>query len=277
MQNIDKHLCRICGQISSFTDICFKTYGEYNLYKCNYCGTVMVNSRPTAEQLKEVYDFLFSQGGYKGHRDRHQKLLTGKSPRSPFQRKMLRKIGALTQGRCMVEIGGGTGAFGIMASSKGWHYVDYDISEVAVNFVRMLGLEAYCFEEADFPPIQKDSVDAVVMWEVIEHVWPVHQYLMKIRESLHDNGVLAISTPNSRRRGYMRSLAFPGLGSPPIHVNFFTEESLSATLQSAGYTRVRFIHRRIYRPEATLRSMVYNLKVALGIYETKTLYVLAQP
>lgn len=237
----------------------------------------MVDSRPTPEELREVYDTLFAEGGYKVYCDRHRDLLAGKLPKSPFLKgKMLHKTEQLTPGRTMVEIGGGTGAFGTIASSQGWHYTDYDISKVAVDFVRDLGLEAHCFEETDLPPIQEDSADVIVMWEVIEHIWPVHQYLVRLRDALHRNGVLAISTPNLGRKGYMNSLAHPGLSSPPIHLNFFTRETLSAALGAAGYSKVEFVHRRVYRPQLKLRSLIYNAKIALGIYETKTLYALAR-
>ncbi|MBP8973522.1 MAG: class I SAM-dependent methyltransferase [Anaerolineae bacterium] len=278
MEDMNHESCRICGQTTSFTDLHFRTNGEYRLHKCDRCGTVIVDSRPTSEELSEVYDTLFAEGGYKVYRDRHRDLLAGKLPKSPFLKgKMLHKIGQLAPGRTMVEIGGGTGAFGAIVSSQGWSYADYDISQVAVGFVRDLGLEAHCFEETDLPPIQENSVDAIVMWEVIEHIWPVHQYLVKLRDALHRNGVLAISTPNLRRKGYMNSLAHPGPNSPPIHLNFFTQEALSATLEAAGYSRIQFIHRRVYRSDLKLRSLIYNAKIALGIYETKTLYVLAIP
>lgn len=271
-----KVCCRICGQSSSLDDLQFKTNGGYSLLKCNYCETVIVDSRPSPSELQRTYDNLFESGGYEQHRDEHHALLTGNSVKRPYQAKILRTIERLEPGKTLVEIGGGTGAFGVLASSRGWHYCDYDVSQAAVDFVRSLRLNAEHFDENELPPLTSNSTDVIVMWEVLEHIWPVHQYLVRLREALRPNGLVIISTPNLKRRGYMDSLSKPGLGSPPIHLNFFTRTSLDTALRAAGFTQIDFISRRLYRPQLNFQSIVRHVKIALGVEATKTLYVIAR-
>lgn len=269
-------LCRICGQTTSFTNLHFQTNGGYILQKCDRCESVIVDSRPTHTELERTYDILFWDGEYEQHRNEHQALLAGKNFKRPYQQGLLRRIERLAPGKTMVEIGGGTGAFGAIVVSKGWRYSNYDISKVAVDFVNQLGLEAEYFEETTLPPIPRNSADVIVMWEVIEHIWAVHEYLVRLRDSLRHNGLLAVSTPNLQRRGYMASLTQPGLGSPPIHLNFFSQQSLHAALATAGFAEINFIHRRIYRPQPNFQSLSRHFRIALGIEATKTLYAIAR-
>lgn len=278
MRDTTRTQCRICGQNSSFNNLHYKTNGGHGLVKCTYCQTVTVDSRPTAEELQETYNQLFESGGYKQHRDEFEALLAGRPVKRPYQTKILRRIERVTPGRRLIEIGGGAGAFGTIASSRGWDYCDYDISATAVDFSRKLGLDAAQFDESDLPPLARnsDSADVIVMWEVLEHIWPVHDYLLRLRESLRPNGLIVISTPNLKRRGYMSSLGKPGLSSPPIHLNFFTRTSLEVTLRTAGFTRIDLVSRKIYRPQLNLRSIIRHFRIAVGAEETKTLYAIGR-
>ncbi len=176
----------------------------------------------------------------------------------------------------MVEIGGASGTFGVMAVSRGWDYVGYDISEVAVNLSRQLALDARLFEVGAVPPLSQQCADCVVMWEVIEHVWNVHEYLLRIREGLDGKGVLLLSTPNFEQRGYKESLAKPGLGSPPIHINFYySNASLQSTLQAAGFTNIRVFVRKISSPRPSIGNIFKYGKMFLGLEPGKTLYATA--
>ena len=113
---------------------------------------------------------VFERGGYEQHRAEFELIKSGKPPHEFYRGRLLKRIQRMCNGRSLIEIGGGTGSFGVLVKSRGWNYVNYDISEVAVNFCRELSLEAYCFDGGSPPPLFPQSADAVVMWEVIEHV-----------------------------------------------------------------------------------------------------------
>ncbi len=152
--------------------------------------------------------------------------------------------------------------------------IGFDISETAVNLSRQLGLDARLFEVDNVPPLCQQSADCVVMWEVIEHVWNVHEYLVRIYESLTDGGALLLSTPNFEQRGYKESLAKPGLGSPPIHINFYTTRSLESTLQAAGFHKIHIFVRRLYFFKLSKVNVVKYAKMFLGFEPGKTIYVI---
>jgi SAM-dependent methyltransferase len=173
----------------------------------------------------------------------------------------------------MIEIGGGSGAFGLLAARRGWEYVDFDISRTAIDLVRQLDLTAQEFGPDSLPPLAEQSADVVVMWEVIEHVWDVHGYLNVIKKALHPDGILLISTPNWLTKAHQENDYWGPLGSPPIHVNFFTRDSLGKVLSAAGFGRNRIIQRRMYRPDSSL-SWSDSLKTALHIRAPHSLYAM---
>lgn len=226
--------------------------------------------------MERAYNHLFEKGAYARHRREFEMLKSGHLPRAFYRKRLLGRIEERLDARRLVEIGGGTGSFGVLARSRGWNYTDYDISEVAVGFARQLSLDAHRFSAGAVPPLAPRSVDLVVMWEVIEHVWNVHAYLRVIGESLRPGGAFLFSTPNYDQREYQSFLdeGFPS--SPPIHLNFFTEESLRNSLRASGHFETPHIFkRRVYRPDPTFNDMLRSLRMALFLERPRKLYGIA--
>jgi SAM-dependent methyltransferase len=277
MQNGNTRKCRICGKHAQPASTMVVSNG-YALESCVDCQTVMVGEPPEDEGFKGIYDQLFSDGGgaYENHRASFEKMKAGGMPRIRFRSRLLKSVEAMCEGRRLIEIGGGTGSFGMLASSRGWRYTDFDISGVAVDFARKLSLDAHVFRAGDAPPLAPQSADVIAMWEVIEHVWNVNQYLQAIRDALRPGGVFLFSTPNYARRAYQASIGNGTSGSsPPVHINFFTKESLEKSLSACGFTSVRIVRQRLHKPAPTLHSIVDNLRIALSLDESKTLYGVA--
>ena len=190
-----------------------------------------------------------------------------------FRKRILGQIERKSPGRRMVEIGGGTGSFGVLAQSRGWEYVDYDISETAIQFARQLGVKAELFGVDDVPPLPEDSTDVVVMWEVIEHVWNIHDYLSVIHKALIPGGLFVLSTPNS---GTMRHVErWEPIGLPPIHSSFFTADSLERSLRRHGFEPARVYGRRLYLPRLSFRSIRLAMSYALRLIPPETLIAIA--
>jgi 2-polyprenyl-3-methyl-5-hydroxy-6-metoxy-1,4-benzoquinol methylase len=231
--------------------------------------------RPESGDIATLYDRLFREGEYEQHRAEYEAIKAGKRVRSFYRSYLLNRIERSCRKGNMIEIGGGTGAFGVLAKSRGWQYLNYDISNVAVDYARELGLKAFVFDVQKIPPLPPRSANAVVMWEVIEHVWNVHGYLAAILESLKPNGALILSTPNFDFQSEFEKTR-PALCTPPVHINFFTEHSLKLTLEHAGFINVQIIKRRLYRPSINIKSIIMSLKWFFALYPPQTLYAIAR-
>ncbi|MCG8459500.1 MAG: class I SAM-dependent methyltransferase [Holophagales bacterium] len=254
-----------------------RTVAGYSLDRCPDCGSVLADRCPADSEVAAIYEELFAGEGYLQHRREFEALKAGRRQCGRYRLAQLRRLGREVEGRVMVELGGGTGAFGVEAVKAGWSYTDHDISPHALDCARQLGLDARSMEPHAFPRLDPGSVDAVVMWEVLEHIWPVHAFLGAARESLRPGGALLLSTPNWRRSGYQRSDSWGPLSSPPVHLGFFDPPALEAVLRGAGFGRVRCWTRRLYAPVPPSRKAFRrSWRLAVGLEPGPTLYALAR-
>jgi SAM-dependent methyltransferase len=267
--------CRICGERAALV-LTGREINTYPLVRCPACGTYMASRRPEPAELAQTYDEMFSGGDYARHRDEFEQLRAGRTLPQPFRSRMLKRVERLSRGRSVVEIGGGSGAFGVLARSRGWSYRGYDVSGVAAGYARELGLDAHVFDGSSVPPLEPASADLVVMWEVIEHVWDVQEYFRVIHQALRPGGQFVCSTPNYLRPAYQRTDDW-GVGmAPPVHLNFFTRESLQYALQRSGFASVHVFKRRLFRPSsAAPQALLQSARRLLSLEEPPTIYAVA--
>jgi 2-polyprenyl-3-methyl-5-hydroxy-6-metoxy-1,4-benzoquinol methylase len=273
---IVRRCCRACGSEAAF-DRTGITSNGYALVRCEACATVMTEREPAAAETQAIYNELFESGGYAQHRAEFDRLKAGRSVPNAYRLHMLKRLERMSSGRRLIEIGGGTGAFGVLAASRGWQYSGWDVSASAVAAATELSLNVRAFSPETVPPLAPGSADVVVAWEVIEHVVQLQLLLRAIRAALVPGGIFAGSTPNFQRPIYQKGLTRAGNSSAPIHVNFFTAASLSSVIRAAGFNQVTIVKRRLYRPDLTIGSIASSAGIAAGLLEPKTLYCLAKP
>ena len=230
--------CALCNRTD--THLVFRKF-EHDIVCCNYCGLVYANPRMSVKSVLARYSAEYfwneylpahgvKQGVYNlGHFDRHYR---------PMLALIRKNVGS--PGR-MLEIGTGAGFFLKTAERAGWEATGLEISDEAVSFARQeLGLNVTKMhaEQLDYPDL---AFDAVVMFEVIEHVFQPRHVLEKVHRVLRPGGVLMISTPN------FDALSRIALGknwavlSPGEHLYYFTEKTLKALLEVAGFRQIEFV------------------------------------
>jgi SAM-dependent methyltransferase len=82
-------------------------------------------------------------------------------------------------------------------------------------------------------PLADGSVDAVVNFQVIEHLWDQAQFVSECARVLRPSGLMMVSTPN-------RITFSPGRDTPinPFHTRELNADELSRLLADAGFTSV---------------------------------------
>jgi SAM-dependent methyltransferase len=134
-------------------------------------------------------------------------------------------------GRDILEAGFGEGygadlLTGIARSVIG---VDYDESAVAHVRARYPRVQAVHGNLAQLP-LPDASVDVVVNFQVIEHLWDQPQFVDECRRVLRPSGVLMMSTPN-------RITFTPGSDTPinPFHTRELNAAELTELLVDGGF------------------------------------------
>jgi SAM-dependent methyltransferase len=137
-------------------------------------------------------------------------------------------------GREVLEAGCGEGYGADLISGVARRLValDYDEATVAHVRARYPQVEAVHGNLAQLP-LGDASVDVVVNFQVIEHLWDQAQFVNECARVLRPSGVLMVSTPN-------RITFSPGRDTPinPFHTRELNAEELTALLVDAGFASV---------------------------------------
>lgn len=216
--------CRLCS--SPALQLHFEVQGSL-LDRCSACGFVQVRDRPSSEQLQALYGAgYFERGkyddGFAQKREGERRLL------------LLERAG-LAPGARVLDAGCATGDF-LEAGGRRYEMWGLDVSAHATDVARRRNsaMASRIFtgpvEEQTFQP---SFFDAIVMWDVIEHIWDPRGVLARLVTHLRPGGVLVLSTPDIgalTARIMRRRWAFM---TPPEHLGFFNAASLRFVLEQA--------------------------------------------
>jgi len=142
-----------------------------------------------------------------------------------------RRLLDLCAGRDVLEAGCGEGYGADLIASVARRVVavDYDAATVAHVAARYPRVEVVEGNLAALP-LTDASVDIVVNFQVIEHLWDQPQFVRECGRVLRPGGLLLMSTPN-------RITFSPGLDTPvnPFHTRELNAAELSELLTDGGF------------------------------------------
>ncbi|WAJ46771.1 class I SAM-dependent methyltransferase [Mycobacterium sp. Aquia_216] len=137
-------------------------------------------------------------------------------------------------GRDVLEAGCGEGYGADLIAGVARRVVAVDYDEAAVAHVRSRypRVEVMRANLAELP-LPDTSMDVVVNFQVIEHLWDQTQFVKECARVLRPSGLLMMSTPN-------RLTFSPGRDTPinPFHTRELNADELTELLVDAGFTRV---------------------------------------
>ncbi|MGV9662363.1 class I SAM-dependent methyltransferase [Nocardia niigatensis] len=151
-----------------------------------------------------------------------------------FRRHEIAYVRMLEQcaGKVVLEAGSGEGyganmIAGVAARVTGLDYDDSAVAHVRAKYPRVEMVQGNL---ADLP-LDDASVDIVVNFQVIEHLWDQAQFLRECLRVLRPGGKLLISTPN-------RITFSPGRDTPlnPFHTRELNAAEMTELLAEAGFT-----------------------------------------
>ena len=239
--------CRICSH--SNLEHLFKSNG-YDIIKCNLCGVAQTSEIPSAEQLMSIYSNRYFE---------HKKYRLDQSASREMKRRMslLNHIG-VAQGSQVLDAGCATGDY-LWVAKKSYEMYGVDVSESAIGIARDRNPEIdhriFASEICDLE-IEKKSLDAVVLWDVLEHATDPADLLRFLALLLKPGGRLCFSTPNmgsAMARFAGKRWAFM---TPPEHQFFFTSNGISHLLRECGFTK---IYEKSLGKWTTLGFILYKL------------------
>jgi SAM-dependent methyltransferase len=261
--------CEVCG--GTRQTLLYDVDG-YPVVRCEDCGLVFAGRAQTAEELGALYDDSYWEdpdaegyGGYAAAEARKRMHFNG----------LVAELGRLRPPGDLFEIGSAYGFFLDEARRGGWRVRGVEPSASAARHAREdLGLDI-ASEPFSQLPVEAESVDCIVMWDVIEHLPDPRATVEAAHAWLRPGGVLALSTGDvdsltARLHGRDWSLL-----TPPWHQFFFSRRTMRRLLESSGFEIVRVGGDGNVAVDATSRSPRIPRPIARAL-QTRAVVTLAR-
>lgn len=206
---------------------------KYNLGQCYSCKLIFCLTIFSQDEFVKVYDELYNKANanYKYHSVvEYNMLLENKTIKVGFHRaKLLKKYVLNKKCQSVLEIGSGVGLIGsyIRQHDATVNYTGIEIDKEAFEKSQTLGLNTI---NDDFKAMDtiEETFDVIMLWEVLEHLQDLKSFLDLAYKKLNKGGKIILSVPNYNKiyntPNREKDAIFQDL--PPIHLNFFTKESI---------------------------------------------------
>ena len=238
-KNVNHHKRSDCPLCRSSQQTDYRQVDSYRIVRCDQCHFLFVSPLPSQEELAAFYQQpTYYEGSdlgyddYLGDRHRHEQLARGR----------LRRIASMHPGRgAILDVGCAAGFFLSVAQSHGWQTAGIELSSSMADYATQL-LGHQIAPTLTDSGVQPESLDAVTLWEYIEHIPDPQDEITRLVALLKPGGVLALSTPNTN---YWVAVHQPDRWreyKPPAHVGFFTPATLQRMLETGGLEQITIVH-----------------------------------
>lgn len=187
----DVNVCPICNtKERSF----FLTRMGLDIWKCSSCGHRYQHPRITFDKACEIYS------NDKTASDIYTQPIQKNIDRVKYQYgvDLINQLNPPGHNRIM-DFGCGTGGFLEVANEEGWKTsVGIDANDrYSDGYSNTKGIQ---FIQSNFESLDKESLgenyDCITMWNVLEHLFDLHNIITNLKRMLKHNGLLFIMVPN---------------------------------------------------------------------------------
>lgn len=237
-------------------DLLHNLPGKFTVVKCNNCGLMRTNPRPTQETIGFYYPEDY--GPYHGTKIKHVKnnndtaINKLKKIIENIVNFNIRQLPELPPGK-MLEIGCASGSFLHEMAEKGWQVEGIEFSSTASDSARALGYLVHS-GSLETAPEPSQKFDLVVGWMVFEHLHEPIDGLKKLRDWSSDDAHLVFTVPNAASLEFKIFKKYWYALQLPTHLFHFTPDTISAVLSASGWRLQKIYHQRV----------ITNLVVSLG-------------
>jgi len=258
---LEKISCDFCGFsnskiLFSSKDLDRLSNESFNLVKCQNCGLLYVNPRPTPTEMKKFYPAEY----YGGSDNLIRKWM--KQVNYRIEDKRVARIMKLKKKGKILDLGCGNGEFLFALKKQGWQIYGLDISEGAYRQTKeLLGQKAKIslgtLESQRFPD---NCFDLVTLWHVIEHLYNPSEIIREIKRILKPGGLLLLACPNSNSFQYRIFSKKWLLLDIPRHLYHFEPGILTKILKRNGFETCQIRDYTIEHPFVFIHSLLnlYN-------------------
>jgi len=202
---------------------------------CRRCRTAVMSSPPTGSALRAYYEVEYPS---------HFMPDRVEASRQELFTALLGRLGRLTLGRRLLDLGCGGGHLLTAAATDGWRGVGSDVSLDACRTAVKASVGGVIQADCAAVPVRGGAVDAVTLVNVLDHLVEPARTVAEAHRVLGESGVLVIRVTNGAFHRTCLALAHrlrwlgrrTGLDAYPVlHVFAFTADGLRRLVEAAGF------------------------------------------
>jgi SAM-dependent methyltransferase len=265
--------CKICGNKT------FEFLPKFELLKCASCEIIFYKHRLDSVYVKDLYNKLYNQeDDYSQYKRQAKELLSGIQPHLGYNKNKI--LNAIINKGCknFLEVGAGVGVVGYYLQKKKFSYDGIELDKEAAQLAKDAGI--HVVNESIHYLSHFNNKDALLSFEVMEHIDDLKTAFTCINQSLKTGGYFGFSVPNFERLynlpENMRDKSLGQVG-PPVHINFFTVKNLEKILPQFGfeilYLKARPFPSLNWKNKSTYKKLFLSLQ---GKYHGATILCLAR-
>ncbi len=208
---------------------------QVQISKCQACGYIFTNPRPTLAEIAESYSQDDFYDGWLKEDDGRAEM---------WEKRAKRATAHNLPGKTVFDYSAGIGTFLQLLKSKGYEVFGTEISASA----KRIALSKHGIQlgsDADFSGGDFDArIDLITAWHVVEHVHSPRTLIQWFHRLLKPGGVLVIAVPNLYARPLRRffskgideqSVFWPMKPGTELHLSHFSHDTMKEFLTREGF------------------------------------------
>lgn len=233
--------------------------GGFNFVRCRHCETIYVNPRPTFQMLMDYQ--VSSREASRIWVEKIYPLSEDVRREHIFKPRAKRVLDLAVKHGCqtnkIVDVGAGFGTFGeeIVKLNIFKEVIIVESSALCAESCRKKGLKVI---EKPIEEAGLENVDIVTNFELIEHLFNPKDFIIACKKHLSQNGLLILSTPNSKGFDVATLGALSGTYQAPLHLNYFHTDSIGYLLESCGLEVVEILTPGLLDAELVRKKILNN-------------------
>ncbi len=214
---------------------------HHSIFQCENCGLVQLYPMPSIGEDKEFYD-QDNQAKFVHKNITLEEAIEKGLPDVKRRIHFLDEQFGNDRSRVSVlEIGSGYGLFLKQAFESGYDVEGIEISDTRRNIAsRLVDCPIYDYNLMDqrLDECTKKKYDAVVMFQVLEHIQDPVTFLMNAKTGLKSTGQLIIEVPNVEDHLLAFCNEYNLFYWQRAHLSYYSASILEMVIKKAGFTKV---------------------------------------
>lgn len=235
-------VCPICAKddFKHFLDVKDNmiTKEDFKIVSCTSCGFHFTNPIPDEESIGRYY----KSESYVSHSSSKKGLINSlyNLVRSYTLKRKVSLLQSLGNGKMLLDYGSGTGHFLNQAKNSGFQVRGLEPDNDARAFAKNeFGVDLDELNQLD--SFEKESVDFISMWHVLEHVYHLQRDFTSLVSVLKKNGHLIIAVPNLQSYDAKYYGGLWAAYDVPRHLYHFRQQDIQELAKQHGLELIKVL------------------------------------